>query len=557
MAYNNPGDPLGQPSTVGSLYFRHPSYQDRFWWREFNRLSYVGGREYYKPRRLDIDFQYPVQPARNAQGQLVDAKAAAAQTMMTKGYYSLLFRHNREQEWEFENRRKRAHYFNFVRTGVNALISHSLKKGVTRTRGNADLDLFWGGVDLKRKQDIDVFMRVGLIWAAVYGIYWACVDVEPPEAGEDSDGKPYAYWVNPLDIFDWATDDDGKILWLKKFVGGEAKRTWADPVQPVHQFQIWYPDKLETWQCNGLSGSDAKKLEDRPNPLGRVPFEPLFSPNRVDDSDFPDGEPLITDFAKGANSVFNYSSLLNEIAYKQTFSQLIVPGAFDTLEAGTNTFFSWTPAGSNAEPKYISPDPRQADVLMALIQSTLEQMRQSFGIGRGRQEGSMQKSSSAALELESEDKRSILGDICGAGEDFEKRLAMLVLSYKSVGAKPTVKDLPHIQYPHDFDLQAFQDEINEFLSLRMVGLSPEVDLKLRTDLLSRKLAGMPPDELEKMLATMENVPAPVVQLPPPPGAAGLDRQQPGGQMVDKSKPNQAAKPGQGNGSPNPGKATAP
>lgn len=547
MAYNNPGDPLAQPSTPGSLYFRHPQYTERWWWREFNRLSYVGGREYYKPRRLDIDFQYPVQPTRNSNGQLVDARAAAAQAMMTKGYYSLLFRHNREQEWEYENRRKRAHYFNPVRTAVNALVSHSLKKGITREQGNVDLDLFWGGVDSGRKQDIDVFMRTGLIWAQVYGIYWACVDVEAAdEPGETSDGKPYAYWVNPLDIFDWSTDDDGKVLWIKKFVGAEAKRTWKDPIVPVHQFQIWYPDHLETWQCDGIAGTGQTQLADRPNPLGRIPFEPLFSPQKIDESDFPDGEPLITDFAKGANSVYNYGSLLNEIAYKQTFSQLVVPGSFDVLEAGTNTFFSWTPAGSSAEPKYIAPDPQQANVLMALIQSTLEQMRQSFGIGRGRQEGSMQKSSSAALELESEDKRSILGDICGQGEDFEKRLAMLVLSFKNVGAKPSVKDLPHIQYPHDFDLQAFQDEINEFLSLRAVGLSPEVDLKLRTDLLSRKLAGMPPDQLEKMLETMKVVPAPMQPLD---GAGG------NGQLVASKKGNGSPNPGKGNGGPNTGKAT--
>lgn len=550
-AYNNPGDPLAQPSTVGSLYFRHPNYVDRFWWREFNRLSYVGGREYYKPRRIDIDFQYPVQPARNSQGQLVDAKAAAAQAMSTKGYYSLLFRHNREQEWEFENRRKRAHYFNPVRTAVNALISHSLKKGVTRAQGNADLDLFWGGVDCKRKLTIDAFMRTGLIWAQVYGIYWACVDVEQAdEPGETSDGKPYAYWVNPLDIFDWATDDDGKILWLKKFVGCEKERTWKDPVQPVHQFQIWYPDHLETWQCDGLSGSGQEKVDERENPLGRVPFEPLFSPQKIDESDFPDGEPLITDFAKGANSVFNYGSLLNEIAYKQTFSQLIVPGAFDTLEAGTNTFFSWTPAGSNAEPKYIAPDPRQAEIMMALIASTLEQMRQAFGTGRGQQEASKQKSSAAALELENEDKRSILGDICGAGEDFEKRLAMLVLAYKS-GTPPTIKDLPHIQYPHDFDLQAFQDEINETLSLRAIGLSPEVERELRRGLVAKKFAGMPPDQLEVLLDSLDAV------VPPPAANAVVDKGGTDGQMVDKSKPNQAAKPGQGNGSPNPGKATAP
>lgn len=553
-------DPFGQPNTPGSLYYRHPDYVARWWWREFNRVSYIGGREYYQPRRLSIEFWYPMSntPTRTETGQLIIPQA------VKQAYNSLLFRHNREQEWEFQNRHRRAHYFNPVRTTVNALVSHATKKGVTRDKDKSpELEEFWAGVDCERKSDIDAFMRDGLRWAQVGGIRWACVDVEAQAGADtdsDGDGKPYAYWVDPADIMDWSTDEEG-IVWLKQFIGSEAARDWDGEIKPVHTFRVWKRDEMLEFRCDGVTGA---RLDEAPkvtaNPLGRVPFEPLFSPARITESDFPDGEPLITDFAKAANSVYNYTSLLNDLAYKQAFSLLCVPDPnVNAIEIGTNTVLGWN-STAGAAPVYISPDAAQMTVLMALIVSTLGEMRQTFGTGRGRQEGSMQKSSAAALELESEDKRSILGDIASAAEDFEKRLATLVLAYKSGATKVTPDDVPHIQYSHDFDLQAFQDEINEFLSLRMVGLSPEVDLKLRTDLLGRKLAGMPPDDLQKLLASMQNVPAPIVQLPPPTGAAGLDRQAlaPGapldgppksGQVVGKSGANQAPKPGQGNASP--------
>lgn len=536
-------DALQAENKPGSLYYRHPRYQGTWWWREFDRVSYVGGREYHRPTRLSIDFQFPVLPLRNSNGQLIDPNART--TYDTVSYWSLLFRHNREQEFEFENRRRRAHYFNPVRTAVNALVSHAMKKGVTRDEGNATLDDFWRGVDCKRTKDMDHWMRDGLRYAAVEGIMWACLDTDVDSAAEGEavqtrgDSKPYGYWVNPLDIWDWSTDDDGELVWLKQFVISDNVRTPMEAVRPQHRFRIWYADRVEEFSTDPASGTAFNPPEVRAHKFGRVPFEPLYGV-RCPDVDFPDGESMVGDFCKAANSVYNYSSLLNEIAYKQTFSQLVVPGYIDTVAAGTSTFLSITDPGG-FEPKFIAPDPEQARVLMELIAGTLEQMRQSLGIGRGQQEASKQKSSAAALSLENEDKRSILGDIAAEAEDFERRWALLVLSAKTGGGKaPTMDDLPHIQYPQDFDLQALKDELDEAMSLRNLGLSPEVMGEIRRQAVARKFAGMPPDKLNGLLDSLKSV----VDTPPEVG-----------QGVAQKSPNQPGNVGQGNGSPNPGKAT--
>jgi hypothetical protein len=543
--------PFTQVSQPGSLYFRHPDYLDRWWWREFNRISYLGGREYYQPRRLTIEFWAPAASVatRTETGQLIMPES------VSKAYNTMLFRHSREQEWEFFNRLKRAHYYNPVRTAVNMLVSHATKKGVTRDKESSpELEAFWSGVDCERKQDIDAFMRDGLRWAQVGGLRWACVDVDSDPGG---DGKPYAYWVDPADIMDWSMGEDGQIEWLKQFVSSEAPRKWSEEIAPIHTWRIWYRDKVEEFQCDGRNGRRlTEEPKVTPNALGRVPFVPLFSPQRISESDFPDAEPLITDFAKAANSVYNYVSLLNDLAYKQTFSLLCVPDPnVNVIEVGTNTVFGWNAASAGgSDPMYIAPDAEQPRVIMELLVSCLEQMRQCFGIGRGRQEGSMQKSSADALELESEDKRSILADIASAAEDFEKQLALLVMSYKSEAKKDlSIDDLPHIQYSQDFDVNTFQQEMDELLTLQSIGLSPEVEEKFRSDLVARKLAGMPPEELAKLLDSLKGVVSPAQKQAEVEAQAALTGTPVTGR--GSPKPNQAGKPGQGNGSPNPGKAT--
>src|SRR6185503_17180840 len=112
--------------------------------------------------------------------------------------------------------------------------------------------------------------------------------------------------------------------------------------------------------------------------------------------------------------------------YKQTFSQLVIPDRnIDTVALGTSTFLAYDSInGGKAE--YIAPDPEQARVLIEAIASELEQARQVFGTGRGRQEASKDKSSGEALAIETEDKRSILGDVAAGGADFEGRLLGLL-----------------------------------------------------------------------------------------------------------------------------------
>ncbi len=489
----------------GTLFYKHPDYLRRWWWREFGRVSYVGGQEYHRPSRLAIEFEEPIIVSKDENGAPIQPEQRGSQTTI---YKSLLYRFSREKELEYWNRQKRAYYQNYVRTIANMLVSHAMKQGVTRD-GDPLLMKFWEKVDQKRTTGMDSFVRAGLRWAQVKGIMWACVDVATE--GENADGQPYVYWVSPLDILDWEVDEYGEIVWLKQFVYTEAKRTWRDAVTPVYRFRIWQRDRVDTYQTTA-TGNGEQLIDSKEYGIKRVPFVPLYS-TRDEEYTFPDGQPLLADFCKGCNDIYNKVSLLNEIIYKQTFSWLIIPDKnVDILQAGTGTALGWDATNSGgAKPEYIAPDPEQARVIMESIASGIEQLRQSVGVGRGRQEGSMQKSSGDAMELESEDKRSILGDIASAAEDFEKRLVDLVFAYRQ--SKPA--EPPHIQYPTDFDLRSLQDDIDEALSFRTLGLSPEINLELTEQLVRRKFSSMPAAELDALVKTLEKL---KLEPPPVPGA---------------------------------------
>jgi len=491
---------LAQANTPGSIYYRHPDYELRWWWREFYRISYLGGREYYRPARLTVEFQEPTLGGqRDANGQLpAITPDASAYDITRQQIPSVLFRHNREKTWEHENRRKRAHYINFIQPITKSLVSHATKKAATREGGDS-LKAFWNGVNCERDETISEFMRDGLRWAAVLGIVWACVDKQAADTADpDADGKPYAYWVSPLDIFDWGIDDEGEVEWLKQFVYTEQQRTWDQPIVPVYRFRLWTKTDVTTYEVQA-SGKPLV-VKRRTHDAGKVPFEPLFS-QEDKESVFPDGTPIMADACKLANSIFNYSSLKDEIGYKQTFSWLAIPDKkVDKIQIGLSTAFGYDPMTTSAVPTYISPDPEQARVLGEFIAAGLEQLRQMLGVGRGRSEGSMQKSSADALELENEDKRSILGDIAAEAQSFETRLAGLVSAYNG---EPNWKDETTIKYATDYDLRSFTDEVSEYLVFAQIGLSPEVALKAKQDLVRKHYAELPPEEVDALAGSME------------------------------------------------------
>lgn len=492
---------LSSANKPGSLLFRHPEYTKRWRAWEFGRISYLGGREYLEPTNYSIEFQEPILGARDEDGQ------SAVKSVATRRLRSLLYRHGRETTWEFFNRTQRAYYYNFVKSVVNSLVSHATKRGAQRD-GDDLSKRFWDGVDVSRTQTISQYVRTGLRWTCAKGIMWTCVDARAAgdvdtaasKVSPVKDDQPYAYWVSPLDVLDWEVDEYGQLVWLKQFKNVTGKREWNQGIDQRFQFLIWHRDRVETWETNSKGGAPRQLPTRSYAHLNRVPWEPLYL-LRDEAYDFPDGKALVEDLCKGANHVFNLCSLLSEILYKQTFSLLTIPDKrVDVMQVGITSAVGYDPGVTGgARPEFLSPDADQARVFLESIGNTISELRQSMGVGRGRSEGSMQKSAAESQELESEDKRSILGDIAASAEDFERRLDSLVTAYRK--QKPSAET--SIEYSREFDVRALKAEVDEALSFEKLGISPEVKLEMVEQLVRRKFAGMPPKKQDALVATLK------------------------------------------------------
>lgn len=492
---------LAMDGPPGTLLYRHPLYNEKWWWRELGRVSYIGGRDYSRPSLLSVDFQQPMFGEKVVNDITLQNQFTGIET---ENIRSLLFRHDREKPWEFHNRRQRAYYNNFVRVTANSLVSHATNVAPTR-KGSTQIEEFWNGVDPKRTMTMDKYVKAGMQQAEVQGLMWAVMDVKPVAKG--GDGKPYLYWVSPIDIIDWEADEDGEIVWLKQFCFATTKRRWDEKVTPRFRFRIWDRKGIVTWETN-TQGGEQTQISSVPNTLGVVPFVPLFSV-RESDSLFPDGYARLGDMCKGANHIYNLGSLLSEINYKQTFSWLMIPDKdVDVLQMGVNTAFGWDGANSGgAKPEYLSPDAEQPRVLVESMVQGISDLRQSVGVGRGRQEGSMQKPSADALELETEDKRSILGDMSDEAADFERRVARMFNRYRTGQPDKTADDATVVMYASDFNVGSLEDEINEAMLLKNFQLSPEVNLEMVTQLVRRKFGNMEPEALTTLVGTLKKAQA--------------------------------------------------
>ncbi len=499
---------LGQ-SRPGTLAYQNPAYSRDWWWQELARVSYVGGQEYLDPRMIAVDFQYPrAVTDGNDDTTVLGTQRFTVDKMQLR---SLLHRHEREQIWEFENRRTRSLYINFYAPIINMLVDSVMRKPPTRT-GDQTLETFWDAPDPKREQRMNTMMSHGLRWAQVYRIYYAIVDQDPK-----GDKKPYFYWVSPLDLLDWECDEKGDYVWVKQVILGNTERpTWNTEYKRVVRYRIWGRDTIETWQTDD-KGLYPALIETRDNPLGVVPIVPLYA-NRNPDADHPDGVSQMADLPKIANGVYNLQSLILDMAYKQVFSLLIFPDKhIDLLQVGTSQVVGFDGLNATGKPEYISPDPEQPRVLMEMLGTLIEQARQAVGVGRGRSESSKQQQSADAMELENKATETIMVDIAGAAEDFERRLAKMVQRFKTNAASVAKDDTTTIDYPREFDVRSLQADVMEATSMRTLGMSPEIMQRLKQDIVRRKFAHLSSADLETLVETVKVEEPPV---PPAPGEGG-------------------------------------
>lgn len=407
-----------------------------------------------------------------------------------KWFTDNVFRYHKEGEKEFADRIKRAYRFNHTREVVDLVQKYLFKGKIGR---NTDVTSdgvknFWKKAT-RSGLSVDQFIRDASTKASLGGRIAVVIDNNAPIAvdetssisvaqAEKSGALIYAYSVMPWNVLDyaWDEDGDGELLWIKL---REVVRDDSDPFTSSglmrERVRLWtrkewilYVEKEEK-DASGRSSTEKKVVieEDRgSHSLGFVPVK-LFDHLLTGEAYGSTG--LVDDIAYLDRAVANYLSNLDAIIQDQTFSQLAIPAQAvspgddmfnKVLEMGTKRVFTYDGgAGSTAKPEYLSPDPKQAGVILAVISKIINEIYSTIGLAgeRTKEDNSVgiDNSSGVAKAYDFERVNSLLLAKAQSCQHLENWIARTVQAWLG----ETVIEDDVVTYPTTFDVARLGDEL--------------------------------------------------------------------------------------------------
>lgn len=417
-----------------------------------------------------------------------------------------IFRYFKEGDDEYKQRVTRAYRFNHTREVVDLINKYLFRRGADRIIADAPQALkeFWKDVD-GSGTDIEEFSQTVSRKNSIAGCPWVVVDNNAVKIGENASEKDtentriYAYILRPDQVKDLSWGEDGELNWL---LVEETYREDEDPFNSsgkvLTQFRLWTrqqwilfrpdPEKKATPDPRVHRTSNAGvdetikqatnyKIEDwGDHELG---FVPVIRADHVPSDNLWTTPALINDIAYLDRAVANYLSNLDAIIQDQTFSQLAIPaqgllpgedGHKKVVEAGTKRIFTYDGEGG-AQPFFLSPDPKQAELIISAIQQIINEIYHSVGLAgeRTKQDNSkgIDNSSGVAKAKDFERVNSLLIAKAQAMEAFERKLAKMVVAFAGQESQIS-EDNELIIYPDSFDVIGLFDEIDIAMKLSLI-----------------------------------------------------------------------------------------
>ena len=486
---------------------RHPEYSESLPHWEFLEDCYEGGREWFEEN---------------------------------------IFRYIKEGDKEYEDRVSRAYRFNHTREVVDLVDKYIFKMEITHSEdAPKSVKTFWKEATLNRLPIRDFAKRISTL-TSVYGRVWIVVDntknedVESKEDEKEADVRTYAYIVTPEHALDMSYDDEGDLNWI---LIHEQIRDDEDPLessgQMIDRYRLWERNQWTLFTAH-KEGRKVTITVDGPyaHDLGEVP---VFPANNVVSDEPYEAPALIDDIAYLDRAVANYLSNLDAIIQDQTFSQLTMPaqgmtpgedGYDKLLEMGTKRIFTYDAEGG--KPEYISPDVKQAEIILAVISKIINEIYHTVGLAgeRTKEDNSkgIDNSSGVAKAYDFERVNSLLAAKADSLELIENKLCRLVGAWN--GEKVS-EDL--VSYPNDFDVRGLHDEFDIAARLLMIEAPDLIRRKQMESVIDKLFPKLKADLRDKMIAELKDWPP-----EPPVEAAAPGQPQKGGSQVKKEGKNSVA-----------------
>lgn len=395
-----------------------------------------------------------------------------------------VFQFYKEGPGEFSERLKRTYRVNHVKRVVETINQYLFKQRPQRS-ASAPYQLidFWARAT-KRGDSMDVFSKQIDLWLSVFGIVYAVVDRPAQVVGRRVEEKlPYSYIVFPTHVFDASYDDDGRLNWI---LIAEDYRDDNDPTiddgETKVRIRLWTKDEWYLFAIKDTSG-DYSLVDAGEHGLGVVPVVPIVE--SASSSKYAPAA-LISDISYMDRTLANYGSLLDQILYEQTYSQLVMPAegvlpgtkpADQLIAAAKQRIFLYAGGSDANRPGYISPDASQATLIMEAIDRLKREIYASTGTDAGdANSSSMSKGREyASGKVRAMDHSAVENMLLNKAQGLEKAeddIARLVLMWMGQGDVEVLPDW--VRYPMKFDVRGLVGDLEIALQLNEIAPPAEV-----------------------------------------------------------------------------------
>lgn len=480
MATSRSEHTANQKKLKAFLERRHPEYQKMLPHWEFLEASYEGGRSWFDTN---------------------------------------IFRYIKEGDTEFSDRLKRAYRFNHTREVVDLVDKHLFKQVVARSEDAPEsVKRFWKEATLG-KLSVKDFMRRVSNKSSILGRVWVVVDstndaqtVSIADA-KKSDARTYAYVVSPQHVMDMSLDSAGELNWI---LIHEQVRDDEDPIESSgkmsDRFRLWTRDD---WTLFNVVVDGRKVTIEQEGPYSHgLGVVPVFAADNVM-SDEPYTSPaLIDDIAYLDRAVANYLSNLDAIIQDQTFSQLAMPAQAvepgtdahkKLVELGTKRIFTYD--GEGGTPFFLSPDVKQAELIMTAINKIIGEIYHTVGLAgeRTKDDNSqgIDNSSGVAKAYDFERVNSLLAAKADSLEVIENKLVALVAKWN--GEEGGINGRL-VSYPDNFDVRGLHDEFEIAARLSLIEAPDSVRRKQMESVVDKLFPQLAKDLRDKMIAELKDWP---------------------------------------------------
>lgn len=427
-----------------------------------------------------------------------------------------VFRYMKEGDKEFADRIKRAYRFNHTREVIDLVQKYLFKAKIGRRVDNAPdaLQRFWRR-STRSGLNIDQFMKIASTQASLGGRIAVVIDNNRPASVETVDGekrplskkeeeeggfRSYAYTVMPWNILDyaWDEDGDGELLWIKlrEFIRDDADplnssgnteervRLWTRKEWILYQEKEQTQEKRQGRRVTTETERVIVEIERGTHDLNFVPVK-LF--DHVISGDPYEAPGMADDIAYLDRAVANYLSNLDAIIQDQTFSQLAIPAQSITqaddqfskiIDMGTKRIFTYDGgSGSTAKPEYLSPDPKQAGVIVDVINKIINEIYHTVGLAgeRTKQDNSVgiDNSSGVAKAYDFERVNSLLLSKAQSAEHLENWVVKTIHAWEGEEYDENAVD-QFVTYPTTFDVARLGDELSTAEALGKINAPIEI-----------------------------------------------------------------------------------